>query len=332
MVKRSRSAQRGYILYGFVPQRAGSHREGSFVVGGGGVRMKAHRILGLLSSLGLIFLINTGHLAWAQAPAGTAAPSAAPAATACPPDAASAVAALRASFPQALSSAAAACPAVAASPAAAPSPVAAATPVPPLTTPSMTGPLQWQSPTAIDLSKMLGLNEMAPPIADLLKFDINGVASAIGIVQNHAQSGDRSARADASNGEVIIQKADGLIQYYLQVGAYSIPALGAPYVSSGNAVNQLYGPLPAGYLKIAPTQNFSLLAGNLPTLIGAEYTFTFENVNIERGLLWNQENAINRGVQANYSLGPVSASLSWNNGFYSKSYTWVIGSLAWAIN
>jgi hypothetical protein len=294
--------------------------------------MKAHRILGLLSSLGLIFLINTGHLAWAQAPAGTAAPSAAPAATACPPDAASAVAALRASFPQALSSAAAACPAVAASPAAAPSPVAAATPVPPLTTPSMTGPLQWQSPTAIDLSKMLGLNEMAPPIADLLKFDINGVASAIGIVQNHAQSGDRSARADASNGEVIIQKADGLIQYYLQVGAYSIPALGTPYVSSGNAVNRLYGPLPAGYIKIAPTQNFSLLAGNLPTLIGAEYTFTFQNLNIERGLLWNQENAINRGVQANYTLGPVSASVSWNNGFYSPSYTWVTGSLAWAIN
>ncbi|MBV8361431.1 MAG: outer membrane beta-barrel protein, partial [Deltaproteobacteria bacterium] len=179
---------------------------------------------------------------------------------------------------------------------------------------------------------MLGFNEMAPPIADLLKFDINGIASGIGIVQNHAVNGDRSSRADASNGEVVIQKADGLIQYYLQVGAYSIPALGAPYVSSGNAVNQLYGPLPAGYIKIAPTQNFSLLAGNLPTLIGAEYTFTFENVNIERGLLWNQENAINRGVQANYTLGPVSASLSWNNGFYSKSYTWLTGSLAWAIN
>jgi hypothetical protein len=75
---------------------------------------------------------------------------------------------------------------------------------------------------------MLGLNEMAPPVADLLKFDINGVVSGIGIVQNHAVNGDRSARADASNAEVIIQKADGLIQYYLQVGAYSIPALGAP--------------------------------------------------------------------------------------------------------
>jgi hypothetical protein len=92
----------------------------------------------------------------------------------------------------------------------------------------------WQSPTAIDLSKMLGLNEVAPPVSDLFKFDINGVVSGIGIVQNHAVSGDRSARADASNAQVIIQKPDGLIQYYLEVGAYSIPELGAAYVSSEN--------------------------------------------------------------------------------------------------
>jgi Putative beta-barrel porin-2, OmpL-like. bbp2 len=294
--------------------------------------MKALRTLGLLSSLALIFLINTGNRAWAQAPA----PSATPAAAACPAAAASAIADLRATWPQALSSAAAACPTVvaqaAASPAAAPSPAAAATPIPPLTTPSVTGPLQWASPTPIDLSGVLGLNDIAPPIADLFKFDLNGVVSGIGIVQNHAESGDRDARADASNAEVMIQKADGLIQYYLQVGAYSIPALGAPYISSGKAVDQLYSPLPVGFIKIAPPGNFSLLAGNLPTLIGAEYTFTFENVNIERGLLWNQENAINRGVQANYSIGPVSASLSWNNGFYSNSYTWITGDLAWAIN
>jgi hypothetical protein len=297
--------------------------------------MKAHRILGLLASLVLIFLTNTGNRAFAQAPAGTPAPSGSPAASACSPAAASAVAELRAAFPQALSPAAAACPAVAiaqASPAAAPSPAASPTPVPPLTSPVVVGPLTWQSPTAIDLSKMLKLDEIAPPISDLFKFDINGVVSGIGIVQDHAVSGDRSSRADVSNAQVIIQKPDGVIQYYLEVGAYSIDELGAPYVSSGNAVNKLWGPLPAGYLKIAPTSNFSLLAGNLPTLFGQEYAFTFENLNIERGLLWSQENTVNRGVQLNYTLGPVTASLSWNNGFYSNSYTWVDGALTWAVN
>lgn len=214
---------------------------------------------------------------------------------------------------------------------AAPAPAAAATPVPPLSTPSVTGPLQFASPIPIDLSGIAGLSDV-PVLSDLGKFDLNGVVSGIGIVQNHATSTDRTDRADVSNAQVIIQKPDGLVQYYLQVGAYDIPALGAPFVSSGNAVNNLYGPLPVAYLKIAPNDSFSLMAGNLPTLIGAEYTFTFENMNIERGLLWNQENAVNRGVQLNYSKGPLSGSLSWNNGFYSHSYTWLTGSLAWTIN
>jgi hypothetical protein len=221
-------------------------------------------------------------------------------------------------------------PAASTSPAA---PAAAATPVPPLPSPTMVGPLGMAAPNAIDLPKLLPpLSELPGPIADLLKFDVNGVISGIGIVQNHAVPGDFDERADFSNAELIVQKADGLIQYYFQVGGYSIPALGAPYVDLGNAVNALYGPLPVAYLKIAPTDSFSIMGGNIPTLFGAEYTFTFENMDIERGLLWNQENAITRGVQLNYSKGPLSASLAWNNGFYSKSYTWLSGSLAYAIN
>ncbi|MHB8383017.1 MAG: outer membrane beta-barrel protein [Candidatus Binataceae bacterium] len=187
------------------------------------------------------------------------------------------------------------------------------------------------SPNAIDLSTIPGLANI-PYLADLGKFDVNAVASGVGIVQDHATASDRSARADISNAFVILQKADGVVQFYLQVGAYDSLALGTPYVSTGKAVSDLYGPMPVAYLKIAPTDNFSIEAGNLPTLIGAEYTFTFENINVERGLLWNQENAINRGVQLNYTNGPITAALSWNNGFYSNSYTWVWGSLSYAFN
>jgi Putative beta-barrel porin-2, OmpL-like. bbp2 len=224
-------------------------------------------------------------------------------------------------------------PATAAAPAAAvASPAAAPTPVPPLSSPTMVGPLSMAPPNEINLPKLLGMSELPAPIATLLDFDVNAVVSGIGIVQNHPQPGDFDLRADFSNAQGIIQQPNGIIQYYLQVGGYGIPALGTPYVPLDNAVNALYGVVPEGYLKIAPTSNFSIMGGNLPTLIGAEYTFTFENINIERGLLWNQENAINRGLQLNYSQGPFSGSLSWNNGFYSHSYTWLTGSLSWAPN
>ena len=189
----------------------------------------------------------------------------------------------------------------------------------PLPMPAMTGPLVSPSPFLFN----------AGPLGEL---DITGVMSGMGVWQDHPIIGDRSTRADISNGQIFIQKTHGLIQFFLQAGAYNMPALGTPFLSTGNTVNDYYGALPQAYLKIAPNDTFSVLIGKLPTLIGAEYTFTFENMNIERGLLWNQENAVTHGIQANYSSGPLSASLQWGDGFYSKRYNWISGALSYAIN
>jgi Putative beta-barrel porin-2, OmpL-like. bbp2 len=189
----------------------------------------------------------------------------------------------------------------------------------PLPTPAMTGPLQTASPITFD----------AGPFG---KLDLTGVVSGMGAWQGNPVPGDESTRAALSNGQVFIQKTEGRWQFYLQAGAYDIPALGTSILSTLDTVRDFYGPVPVGFLKLAPTKNFNILIGELPTLIGAEYTFTFENMNIERGLLWNQENAINRGIQVNDSFGKLSASLSWNDGFYSNRYTWLTGSLAYAFN
>ncbi|MBN6740777.1 porin [Acidithiobacillus sp. MC6.1] len=197
----------------------------------------------------------------------------------------------------------------------------------PLPMPAMTGPLQSPSPFQFN----------AGPLG---KLDITGVMSGMGLWQDNpvnTVSPDPVAfngytHADISNGQIFIQKTHGLIQFFLQAGAYNMPALGSPFLSTGATTAGYYGPLPQAYLKIAPTKNFSVLIGKLPTLIGAEYTFTFENMNIERGLLWNQENAVNRGVQVNYSVGPLSASLAWSDGFYSNRFNWLSGDLSYTIN
>jgi hypothetical protein len=105
-----------------------------------------------------------------------------------------------------------------------------------------------------------------------------------------------------------------------------------PYINTQKATGDFYGPLPQAFIKFAPTDTFSISAGKLPTLIGAEYTFSFENMNIQRGLLWNQENAVNRGAQMNYTAGPLAFAFSWNDGFYSNRYTWLWGSAAYTID
>jgi len=161
---------------------------------------------------------------------------------------------------------------------------------------------------------------------------ISGVASGLVQLQNGVFRGDKPLQSDISNSQVFIQKIDGVVQFFVEVGAYSLPDIGVPYLRSGLAANAFYGVLPQGYIKIAPTNNFSVEVGKLPSFIGAEPTFSFENMNIQRGLLWNQENSVDRGVQLNYTAGPLAFSISLNDGFYSNKYNWLSGSLTYTVN
>jgi hypothetical protein len=159
---------------------------------------------------------------------------------------------------------------------------------------------------------------------------MNGILNGMGMWTGNYVPGDNSTQATLGNGQVFIQKTDGWFQFYLQAGAYNIPALGTPYLATDKTLRNLYGPVPVAFVKLQAGKNTSFLVGALPTLIGAEYTFTFENMNVNRGLVWNQENAVNRGIQVNQTMGKFTASLSRNDGFYSNRYTWLSGSLAYA--
>ncbi len=196
-------------------------------------------------------------------------------------------------------------------------PSAAAAPAPSaLASPAMVGPLQFPSRVSFE----------AGPLG---KWNVNGIASGTALFQDNAVLGNNSDQFAINNGQLILQKADGWWQVYLQAGAYNIVSLGTPYVSTQTAIDNLFGPVPVAYLKIAPAKNTSVMIGKLPTLLGDEYTFDFENVNIERGLLWNQTAAVTRGIQLNQTIGKFTASFSWNDGYYSSRYSALDGSLTY---
>lgn len=190
----------------------------------------------------------------------------------------------------------------------------------PLASPSMTAPLSGNpNPTSFD----------AGPLG---KVYVTGAVSGLALAQSHHTPGDDTDLLDVSNGQAIIQTTTGFIQFYIQAGAYSLPSLGTGYVKAGSATEHFFSALPVAYVKLAPTSEISFQIGKLPTLIGSEYTFTFQNMNIERGLLWNQEPAISQGAQANYAKGPLTLSVSINDGFYSDHYNWVSGLASYAFS
>jgi len=183
-----------------------------------------------------------------------------------------------------------------------------------LAAPGMTGPLQMKPSVSFE----------AGPLG---KLNLNGIVSGTGLFQSNPVPGNNGTQWSLNNAQLILQKTSGWWQFYIQSGAYNLVAVGTPYLSTQRTIDGLYGPIPVAYLKFAPAKSLFIEIGQLPTLMGAEYTFDFENMNIERGLLWSQENAVTRGIQIQQTLGKFSMFLSWNDGYYSNRYSWLSGSL-----
>ena len=133
---------------------------------------------------------------------------------------------------------------------------------------------------------------------------------------------DRTTRFNVSNAFAILTKTSGTLQFALQGGAYSIPTVGIAgnKTIQTNANTDLFGPVPLAYAAYVPTARFNLSAGVLATLIGTESTFTYLNWNIQRGAVWNVENAVSRGVRAAWTSGKAVIDLGVNDGFYSGKY------------
>jgi hypothetical protein len=187
------------------------------------------------------------------------------------------------------------------------------------------------------MSGPLAFSAVPPSVAagPLGTIYVDGVASGLALVQSNPGPLDRGALADVGNGQIFVQTTEGKLRFYVQAGAYALPALGQSYTHAADTTDtwaRLFGPVPQAFIKVAPNDAFSIQLGKLPTLIGGEYTFTFENINIQRGLLWSQEPAVSRGVQANYVKDPLAFSVSLNDGFYSGRYNWLSGSATWNIN
>ena len=185
------------------------------------------------------------------------------------------------------------------------------------------GPTALSSPS---MSASLSNNSdpLNADLGPLGKIYVSGQISAFGSVETAHGAGDQR-KADVSNLQIEVQKTDGVFQFYVQAGEYDLPSLGAPILNATRDTESTYRYVPTAYVKLVPNADFNVEVGILPTLIGAEYTFSFQNLNINRGLLWNQEPAISRGVQANYAKGPLAISISLNDGYYSDHYSTLSG-------
>jgi len=194
------------------------------------------------------------------------------------------------------------------------------------------GPTALSTP-AMSASLSNNSNPYAIDTGPLGKIYVSGQLTGLAYTEDNPGFGDTDrSKAEISNAQVEIQKTDGVVQFYVQAGYYNFPSLGAGNVSTQKITENTYKAVPVAFLKLQPTAELSVQIGKLPTLIGAEYTFTFENLNIARGLLWNQEPAVSKGVQVNYAKGPLTVSVSVNDGYYSNRYSTISGLVSYVLS
>ncbi len=139
-------------------------------------------------------------------------------------------------------------------------------------------------------------------------------------------------RADLSNALLTITRGTGTFRYAATLGAYAFPVVGQPFAPtfSAGANTALYGYVPVAYAQYVPNARVTLTVGKIGTLLGQESEFTTQNFNIQRGLGWNMEPVVSRGVRLAYGAGKFTSALEENDGFYSGNHRAFEGQIGWS--
>ena len=157
-----------------------------------------------------------------------------------------------------------------------------------------------------------------------------------------ATGADNQSRGDVSDMLVNGSLTSGYYKVNATVGAYNFPTVGTAINSTFNnyksvsnnatcANTSCFGFVPiyqATYT--SPDQHVTIYGGQIGTLLGTEGAFTYQNVNIQRGLGWALEPVVSHGVHVGYSNGPWTVAVEDNDGFYSATWRTIEYEVAWA--
>lgn len=143
---------------------------------------------------------------------------------------------------------------------------------------------------------------------------------------------DRLSRTDVTNALVTPTFNSGYFHATATLGFYDLPTLGCalnPTTQSG-ANMTLFSAMPLYNVSYAPNSHVSFYAGKLLTQLGQEAMFTYQNFNVQRGLGWEMEPLVSRGVRGVYANGPWSVALEGNDGYYGGTSRAFEGSIEFA--
>ena len=154
-----------------------------------------------------------------------------------------------------------------------------------------------------------------------------------GSVLNSFLDTNRDDGFNVGSALIELQKTSGQLQFTIEVGANGgATTLGArPTQTTVNAYST--GALYAGYLTVAPTGlPVTVSAGQMPSLEGYESALDWDNpVQLTTAIFYVQ-NTQSRGVTANYTKGPIDASVMYGDGYDTGVFNFLQALFTYTIN
>ena len=140
-----------------------------------------------------------------------------------------------------------------------------------------------------------------------------------------------SAGVQFLNGLVKLEKPDGLIRFTIEAGGVNSLTLGSR-PKAPTAQKWSTGPFRSAYVTVAPTENFTISAGQIGSLEGFESAIDWRNFNMMTTALWDVENAQSVGVKASYTYGPFVGSIAFGDGFDTNVWNYLQLLASYAVN
>jgi hypothetical protein len=145
---------------------------------------------------------------------------------------------------------------------------------------------------------------------------------------------NKSLGSDVANGLVEVQKTDGQLQFTVEVGSNGgAVTLGAGAPGQTSISTFTTGPLYAGYVTVAPTGlPVTISAGQIGSLEGWESGIDWNNANQLTTEIFYVQNSQSRGVSANYTQGPINATVTFGDGYDTGVFNFIQGLVTYTIN
>lgn len=176
-------------------------------------------------------------------------------------------------------------------------------------------------PTSIDID--------GGPLGQL---EFSGGVAGYGYVQSGTadkQNKGNSLAGDKSNGMELsslffqLKKDAAPIGFTFQIADYQTYTLGANHPKEANTNHFTTGPVRNAYVTIAPIKGLKISAGQMSSLEGYKSTFPWNNPTGMDTILYYVTNSSSRGVQAEYTSGPVDMTVLFGDGTDSGVFNYL---------